>query len=50
MLYYLGLLIEYVWALGGNPCSVPPTPDGNIPVLEYRTVLGFGGVYFSTAP
>lgn len=34
MLYYLGLLIEKVWALGGNPHTVPPTPDGNIPVLH----------------
>ena len=34
MVYYLDLLIEKVWALGGNPYAVPPTPDGNIPQLH----------------
>ena len=33
MVYYLELLIEKVRALGGNPYTVPPTPDGNIPQL-----------------
>jgi len=33
MIYYLDLLIEKVLALSGNPYSVPPTPDGNIPQL-----------------
>jgi hypothetical protein len=30
MVYYLDLLIEKVQALGSNPYTVPPTPDGNI--------------------
>jgi hypothetical protein len=34
MVYYLDLLIEKVRALGGNPYTVPPTPDGNIPQLH----------------
>ena len=39
MVYYLGLLSEKVQALGGNPWTVPATPDGAIPQLEE----GFGG-------
>ncbi|HEV2817806.1 MAG TPA: hypothetical protein VGW40_11385 [Allosphingosinicella sp.] len=31
MLYYLDLLAAKVQALGGDPFSVPPTPDGAIP-------------------
>jgi hypothetical protein len=31
MLYYVGLLAEKVQALGGNPWTVPATPDGDIP-------------------
>ncbi|WP_233871032.1 hypothetical protein [Paraburkholderia adhaesiva] len=34
MVYYLELLILKGLALGGNPHTVPPTPDGNIPVLH----------------
>jgi hypothetical protein len=34
MVYYLDLLIEKVRALGGDPYTVPPTPDGNIPQLN----------------
>ena len=34
MVYYLALLIEKVQALNGNPYTVPPTPDGNIPQLH----------------
>jgi hypothetical protein len=34
MVYYLDLLIEKVRALGGDPYTVPPTPDGNIPQLH----------------
>jgi hypothetical protein len=31
MARYLDLLIQKVWALGGHPYAVPPTPDGNLP-------------------
>ena len=34
MVYYLDLLIEKVRALGGDPYTVPPTPDGNVPGLH----------------
>jgi hypothetical protein len=34
MVYYVELLISKVRALGGDPYTVPPTPDGNIPQLH----------------
>ena len=34
IVYYLDLLIEKVRALGGDPYTVPPTPDGNVPHLH----------------
>jgi hypothetical protein len=33
MQYYVDLLTEKVLALGGNPYTIPATPDGNIPQL-----------------
>jgi hypothetical protein len=44
MQYYVDLLTDKVLALGGNPFTIPATPDGNIPQLTGGGVDQGGGL------